>query len=92
MKDNEVVEVLEDGTIHYYDLDVCEKEAHKLLDALYDKQGKIPNFELVAAAYTVMVEMVQLLHHSGAPLEELLEIVVEHAVDLPFPTEPPEEK
>ena len=79
MKDNEIIEVLEDGTVHYYDLEVCNKEAYKLLDELYDKEGTVPNFDSTAAIFSLFLESVQVLSCAGWSIEELLEVIIENA-------------
>ena len=42
MKDTEIVEVLEDGTIYHFDLDVCDAEAANALEQLYAKERIVP--------------------------------------------------
>ena len=79
MKDNEIIEVLEDGTVHYYDLKVCNKEAHVLLDELYAKEGKVPNFDATAAMFALFLESVQVLSYAGWTIEDLMEVVIENA-------------
>ena len=79
MKDNEIIEVLEDGTVHYYDLEVCNKEAHVLLDELYAKEGKVPNFDATAAMFALFLESVQVLSYAGWTIEDLMEVVIENA-------------
>lgn len=79
MKDTEIIEVLEDGTVHYYDLEVCNKEAYKLLDELYAKEGKVPNFDATAAMFALFLESVQVLSYAGWTIEDLMEVVIENA-------------
>ena len=79
MKDNEIIEVLEDGTVHYYDLEVCNKEAYKLLDELYAKEGKVLNFDATATIFALFLESVQVLSYAGWTIEDLMEVVIENA-------------
>ena len=58
MKDNEIVEILEDGTIYYFDLDVCNDEADKLLTELYGKEGKVSNFDFTASIFNLFVNSI----------------------------------
>jgi hypothetical protein len=39
VKDNQIVEVLDDGTIYAFNLEVCDREAEKALKNLYKKEG-----------------------------------------------------
>lgn len=80
MKDNECVEILPDGTVYYYDLNVCAKEAEKTLDELYDKEKTVPNFDATAAMYTVFVEALYVLQFAGITTEELIDEVIKHTV------------
>ena len=43
--EHQVVEVLEDGTIYAFDLEVCDKEAERVLKNLHRKEGKLFNFD-----------------------------------------------
>jgi len=79
MKDNEIIEVLEDGTVHYYDLEVCNKQAHLLLDELYAKEGTVPNFDSTAAIFSLFLESIQVLSCAGWSIEELWEVIIENA-------------
>jgi len=81
MKDNEVIEILPDGTVHYFDLDVCMEEAHNTLNDLYEKEGKIQNFDFVASVYTLFQESIGILTDSGWTVEELLDTVMASAMD-----------
>lgn len=78
MKDNEIVEILEDGTIYYFDLDVCNDEADKLLTELYGKEGKVSNFDFTASIFNLFVNSVHILHDSGWSVEELIGEVLNH--------------
>lgn len=82
MKDNQCVEVLPNGKIHYYDLDVCNKEAEKSLDELYAKEDTVPNFDAVAAMYAVFVESLYVLHYTGLSTEDLIHEVIKHTAEL----------
>jgi len=79
MKDNEIIEVLEDGTVHYYDLEVCNKQAHLLLDELYAKEGTVPNFDATAAMFALFLESIQVLSYAGWTIQDLMEVVIENS-------------
>ena len=76
MKDNECVEVLPDGTIHYFDLDVCNREAVGLIEELGSKQGKVPNFDFNAAVFALFIHSLFILHESGWSADELADEVL----------------
>jgi len=82
MKDNEVIEVLEDGTIYYYDLDVCEKEAESVIEELIVKQTVVPNYDFQATVFCLFLQSIFLLSEAGWTPEELLDEVLMHTVGL----------
>lgn len=77
-KSNEVVEVLEDGTVYYFDLDVCLDEAQKSLDELYAKQDKLPNFDFNASVFSLFIYSIHILSNSGWTPEDLISEVLTH--------------
>lgn len=77
-KSNEIVEVLEDGTVYYFDLNVCDKEAEKALDKLYKKQDKVQNFDFTASVFSLFVYTVHILNNSGWTTEDLIGEVIMH--------------
>lgn len=80
-KDNQIVEVLEDGTFHAFDLDVCEREAEKALKNLHKKEGKLFNYDYSATIFTLFVYCVHILRESGWQTDELVNEVLEHTSD-----------
>lgn len=82
MKDNEIIEILEDGTVYYFDLDVCNSEAEKLLDELHKKEGIVPNFDFSASIFNLFVNSIHILRNSGWTTEELLNEVLDHGTSV----------
>jgi len=80
MKDNEIIEVLEDGTIYYYDLDVCEKEAELVIEELIVKQTVVPNYDFQATVFCLFLQSIYLLSDAGWTPEELLDEVMMHTI------------
>ena len=80
-KDSQIVEVLEDGTIYAFDLDVCEKEAEKVLKNLQKKEGKVFNYDYSATVYTLFVYCIHILRESGWRTDELVNEVLDHTED-----------
>lgn len=78
MKSNECVEVLPDGTVYYFDLDVCQDEAEKTLDELQAKQNKIPNFDFTASVFSLFIYSIHILSNSGWTPEDLISEVLTH--------------
>lgn len=81
MKDNEFVEILPDGTVYYVDLDVCNEEADKLMEELYEKEGKVPNFDYTTAVFSLFINSIHTLSNSGWTTEELLQEVLNHSIE-----------
>jgi hypothetical protein len=80
-KESQIAEVLEDGTIYVFDLDVCDKEAEKAIKTLHRKEGKLLNFDFSATLFTLFVYCIHILRTSGWTTEELINEVIEHAAD-----------
>ena len=79
MKDNEFVEILPDGTVYYVDLDVCNEEADKVLEELYEKEGKVLNFDYTSAVFALFIHSIHTLSNSGWTTEELIQEVLNHS-------------
>jgi hypothetical protein len=79
MKDTECVEILEDGTVYYFDLEVCNREAEKAIEELHMKQDVIPNFDYTSSIFTIFISSIQILSNSGWTTDELLQEVLNHA-------------
>jgi hypothetical protein len=76
--EHQVVEVLEDGTIYAFDLNVCDKEAERLLKNLHRKEGKLFNFDYGAAVFSVFVYCIHILSQAGWSQRELITELLEH--------------
>ena len=79
IKDNEVIEVLEDGTIYYFDLDVCEQEAESVIGSLIEKQSTVTNYDFHATIFNLFLRSIHILSEAGWEPEELLDEVLIHA-------------
>jgi hypothetical protein len=79
MKDTDVVEVLEDGTIRHFDLDVCNAAAEEALDLLWAKENTVLSFDYTAAVFSLFVDAINILSNSGWTTQELLQEVVNHS-------------
>ena len=78
-KESQIVEVLEDGTIYAFDLDVCDKEAERVLKNLSKKEGKLFNFDYGAAVFSLFVYCIHILSQSGWTQRELITELLEHS-------------
>jgi hypothetical protein len=79
LKQNEVVEVLPDGTVYYFDLDVCNNAAEQAMEKLLELEGVEPNFDFTASVFHLFVEAIYILTNSGWSTEELLTEVLTHS-------------
>ena len=77
-KGGQVVERLPDGTIYAFDLDVCDKEANKVLKSLRRKEGKLFNFDFGATVFSLFVHCVHILRASGWDTDQLVDEVLSH--------------
>ena len=77
-KDSQIVEVLEDGTFHAFDLDVCDREAEKALKNLQKKEGKLFNYDYGMTVYTLFVYCIHILREAGWETTELVNEVLDH--------------
>jgi len=78
INDNDVIEVLEDGTIYYFDLDVCEQEADSVIESLAEKQYTVTNYDFHATIFNLFLKSIYILSEAGWHPEELLEEVLIH--------------
>jgi len=79
VKDNQIVEVLDDGTIYAFNLDVCDREAEKVLKNLYKKEGKLFNFDYTATVFALFVFCIYILREAGWQTDELVNEVLDHS-------------
>lgn len=77
-KESQIVEVLEDGTIYAFDLEVCDKEAEKVIRNLHRKEGKLLNFDFSTTIVTLMIYCAHLLKSAGWSSEELVDEILYH--------------
>jgi hypothetical protein len=79
MKDSEIVEVLEDGTIHHFDLDVCDEAADEALDNLFEKENKVLKFDFTASVFSLFASSIEILTTSGWTTEDLITAVIDYS-------------
>lgn len=77
-KDSQVVEVLEDGTFHAFDLEVCDREAEKALRNLQKKEGKLFNYDYGMTVFNLFVYCVHILREAGWHTDELVDELLAH--------------
>ena len=78
MKDTEIVEVLPDGTVYHFDMDVCNAEADRMFDALWLKEDNQMGYDYTATVFSVFARAIHVLSMSGWTTEELLDTVLTH--------------
>ena len=61
MKDTEIVEVLADGTINHFDLDVCNAAADEALELLWAKENTVLSFDLHSRGFQPVRRLYQYL-------------------------------
>jgi hypothetical protein len=83
MKDTEIVEILEDGTVYHFDMAVCNAEAEQVLATLWSKEDNQLGFDYTATVYSLFARAVHILSQSGWSMDELVDAVLTHAVDDP---------
>ena len=81
MKDTEIVEVLADGTVYHFDLDVCNAEADRVLEMLLAKEDNLIGFDYSATVYSLFTRAIQILAHAGWSTEEMLDAVLVYSDD-----------
>ena len=79
MKDTEIVEVLADGTINHFDLDVCNAAADEALELLWAKENTVLSFDYTAAVFSLFVDSINILSNSGWTTQVLLQEVLDHS-------------
>jgi hypothetical protein len=79
MKESECIEVLEDGTIYHFDIDVSNQAADEALEKLYEKEGKELKFDYTAAVFSLFVSAIHTLTVSGWSTEDLIAEVIDHS-------------
>jgi hypothetical protein len=77
-EESTIVEVLEDGTIYAFDIDVCDQEANLVIEALHEKEGKLFNFDFGAAIFSLFIYCIHILRSSGWSTDNLIDEVLSH--------------
>ena len=81
MKETDVVEVLPDGTVYHFDIDVCNKAADQVLEQLWEKENNEIGFDYTATVFSLFISAIQILSNSGWTAEELHREVMDHSGD-----------
>ena len=76
---NLITEVLEDGTIYSFDLDLCDEEAENAIAYLWEQEGKTLNFDFSSAVFQTFVKSIGILSRSGWSTEDLFQEVANHS-------------
>lgn len=79
MKDTEIVEILEDGTIHLFDMDICNQVADETIEQLIDKEGTVLNYDFSATVFSIFIKSVHILTNAGWNTEDLINEVIDHS-------------
>jgi hypothetical protein len=79
MKETEIAEVLEDGTIHLFDMDVCNQVADETIDMLLNKENQMLKYDFTATVFSLFTRAVHVLTSSGWSTEELINEVIDHS-------------
>ena len=77
--ESDIVEVLEDGTIYHFDLDVCDDAAEEAIGQLWDKENKALKFDFSAAVFSLFVKSIGILTRSGWTTEDLVNEIYNHS-------------
>jgi len=74
-----IVEVLENGFIHCYDIDKCVNIADDLLIQLEEKEGVELEFDYVTSVYGLFIRTIHILRENGYETNELVNTVLDHS-------------
>jgi hypothetical protein len=77
-EESTIVEVLEDGTIYAFDIDVCDQEANLVIEALHEKEGKLFNFDFGATIFSLFIYCIHILRSTGWTTDNLIDEVLTH--------------
>jgi hypothetical protein len=75
---NIIKETLADGTEYQFDLDVCEEEATRVLDDLFELEDNLKDFDFTATIFSLYIHSIHILSESGWTKEELIKEVENH--------------
>ena len=76
---NVITEVLEDGTIYHFDLDLCDDAAEDAINSLWEKEDTVLNFDFSSAIFSTFVKTIGILSRSGWTTQELFQEVANHS-------------
>ena len=72
-------EVLEDGTIYSFSIDLSTQRAREALEQLYALEGQEQDFDYTAAVFALFVDAITTLSNSGWNTQELIQEVITHS-------------
>jgi hypothetical protein len=81
MKDTEIVEVLADGTVYHFDMDVCNAAADQVFEQLWKLENTQLGYDYTATVYSVFSRAVHVLSQSGWSTNELIDTLLDHSDD-----------
>lgn len=76
---SDIVEVLDDGTVYHFNLDVCDDAAEEAIGQLWDKEDTELKFDFTAAVFSLLIKSIGILSRSGWTTEELVDEVYNHS-------------
>lgn len=79
MKDTEIAEILEDGTVHLFDMDVCNQVADETVQMLIDKETELLKYDFTATMFALFTRSVHILTTSGWSTAELINELIDHS-------------
>jgi hypothetical protein len=74
-----LTEVLDDGTIYSLDIAVCDQAADDALEALWEKEDSVLNFDFTASVFQMFIKSIHILTSSGWSTEDLVDAVYDHS-------------
>ncbi len=79
MKDTEIVEVLADGTVYHFDMDVCNAAADQVFEQLWKLENTQLGYDYTATVYSVFSRAVHVLSQSGWSTNELIDTLLDYS-------------
>lgn len=76
--DNIITEVLDDGTVYSFDIELSGKLAEHKLQELETMQNIVPMFDYTTAVFNLFIHSIHILTHSGWTINELINEVKDH--------------
>lgn len=84
---NIVREVLDDGTVYEFDIDVCASVAADALDVMVEAQDEVEMFDFATSALCMFIECVHILTAAGWTEQALVNEIFEHSEQHKFTVE-----